>query len=86
MLMIKSNTKVADWHKVSAVEATRRLDVDPETGLSSKDAEARLDEFGPNRLREILDFLLSLKLIFQTEFVFHLVIDSSRDANASCFR
>ena len=53
MLMIKSNTKVADWHKVSAVEATRRLDVDPETGLSSKDAEARLDEFGPNRLREI---------------------------------
>lgn len=52
MTMIKPNTKAADWHKLSAVEATERLDVDPETGLSTKEAEARLDEFGPNRLRE----------------------------------
>ncbi len=44
--------KAADWHKVSAVEATRQLDVDPRTGLSSKEAGARLREFGLNRLRE----------------------------------
>ena len=42
----------ADWHRVSAVEATQRLDVDPEKGLSSEEAAERLEQCGSNRLKE----------------------------------
>jgi Ca2+-transporting ATPase len=51
--MIKSTTKAADWYKVSAIEATELLDVDPTTGLSTSEAEARLGDFGFNRLKEM---------------------------------
>jgi len=50
--MIDSNTTAADWHQVSAAEATQRLGVDPVTGLSSEEAAARLEHYGPNRLNE----------------------------------
>jgi len=50
--MENSNTTVADWHRVSATEATQRLGVDPVTGLSSEEAAARYQHNGPNRLKE----------------------------------
>ncbi len=42
-----------NWHHVSASDTTRRLGVDPDSGLSSAEASARQSEFGPNRLKEI---------------------------------
>src|SRR5210317_372844 len=50
--MTESNTKAAEWHQVTAAEATRLLRVDPVTGLSSDEAVARHLHYGPNRLRE----------------------------------
>jgi Ca2+-transporting ATPase len=50
--MIKNNTKAADWYRVSAIEATQRLDVDPQIGLSSQEAASRQTQFGRNRLKE----------------------------------
>ena len=50
--MIKNTTTPAEWHKVSASEATQLLDVDPVTGLSSEEAAARQQHYGPNRLKE----------------------------------
>jgi len=47
------NKSIADeWHQVSATEATRRLDVDPVSGLSSEEAAARQLQYGPNSLNE----------------------------------
>ncbi len=42
-----------NWHRVSASDTTRRLGVDPKSGLSSAEASARQAQFGPNRLEEI---------------------------------
>jgi Ca2+-transporting ATPase len=50
--MTESNSKATDWHQVSAIEATQRLDVDPVTGLSSEEAATRASLYGPNRLEE----------------------------------
>ena len=50
--MIEKTTNPTEWHRVSASEATRRLDVDPVTGLSSAEAIARQQHYGPNRLKE----------------------------------
>ena len=50
--MTESNTTAAEWHQVTATEATRLLRVDPVTGLSSDEAAARHLYYGPNRLRE----------------------------------
>ncbi len=50
--MTEDKSKVADWHLVSASEATQRLDVDPASGLSSEEAASRALHFGPNRLTE----------------------------------
>jgi len=46
----KANT--ADWHQVSANEATQLLEVDPVTGLSSAEVASRALHYGPNRLEE----------------------------------
>ncbi|WP_243670405.1 cation-transporting P-type ATPase [Methanoculleus chikugoensis] len=40
-----------DWHALSAAEVQRELDADP-SGLSTGDAEERLQRYGPNVLRE----------------------------------
>jgi Ca2+-transporting ATPase len=42
-----------NWHRVSASDTTRRLGVDPASGLSSAEVSARQAKFGPNRLKEI---------------------------------
>jgi len=50
--MINHDTTSAEWHQVSATEATQRLGVDPVTGLSTVEAAARQEHYGPNRLDE----------------------------------
>ena len=50
--MIKGNTTAADWHQVSATEATELLGVNPAKGLSSEEAASRFEHYGPNRLKE----------------------------------
>jgi Ca2+-transporting ATPase len=42
-----------NWHRVSASDTTRRLGVDPASGLSSAEVSARQAKFGPNHLKEI---------------------------------
>ncbi len=51
--MIQGEPTEETWYRVSATEATRRLDVDPIKGLGSEDATSRQEKFGPNRLKEI---------------------------------
>ncbi len=50
--MTENETNTGGWHQVTAAEATRRLDVNPETGLSSEEAAARQQHYGPNHLKE----------------------------------
>jgi P-type Ca2+ transporter type 2C len=45
-------TPVTRWHALPAGEAATRLEVKPEVGLSSAEATARLERYGPNRLDE----------------------------------
>ena len=40
------------WHALAAEEALERLQTFAEQGLTSKEAERRLHEFGPNQLKE----------------------------------
>lgn len=40
------------WHTLSWEEAVEQLDVDPKSGLSRDEAERRLEEYGPNELRQ----------------------------------
>jgi Ca2+-transporting ATPase len=40
------------WHALPAEEVTRRLEVDPQAGLSSAEAARRLERYGRNRLDE----------------------------------
>ncbi|PSR16729.1 carbonate dehydratase [filamentous cyanobacterium CCP3] len=39
------------WHQVEGREVTQQLEVDPETGLSTQEAQARLERYGPNELK-----------------------------------
>ena len=41
-----------NWHSIEAEDALDQLKVDPEKGLSSEDVQNRLNEYGPNRLKE----------------------------------
>ena len=40
------------WHILNAQQAAAQLQVDPRQGLSSTEAERRLADYGPNRLKE----------------------------------
>ncbi|MCD6416341.1 MAG: HAD-IC family P-type ATPase [Planctomycetes bacterium] len=40
------------WHTLGAEEAVRKLKTDPEAGLSGKQARRRLNQHGPNHLRQ----------------------------------
>ncbi len=40
------------WHSLSAQEIAARLGVQPASGLSTQEARRRLEQYGPNRLRE----------------------------------
>jgi magnesium-transporting ATPase (P-type) len=42
----------SDWHELTAADAVRLLDVDGLAGLSSAEATARRERYGPNRLPE----------------------------------
>ena len=42
----------AAWHARPAADAVRELDVDPAAGLSSAEAQRRVEQYGPNRLAE----------------------------------
>ncbi|WP_225885235.1 cation-translocating P-type ATPase [Leptolyngbya sp. KIOST-1] len=39
------------WHQVEGREITQQLGVDPETGLSTQEAQARLERYGANELK-----------------------------------
>ncbi|MGE5674819.1 MAG: cation-translocating P-type ATPase [Mycobacterium leprae] len=39
------------WHQMTGDEVLTKLSVDPLLGLSARDASARLNEYGPNRLK-----------------------------------
>jgi Ca2+-transporting ATPase len=41
-----------NWYTLSPEEVGKRLQVDPAKGLSSDEAKARLQKYGPNRLAE----------------------------------
>ena len=43
--------RATPWHTLPADEILSRFDVDPERGLSGREAEARLQQYGPNRIR-----------------------------------
>src|SRR5215213_8215718 len=47
-----TTTEGPTWHVLSAANATRELDVEPERGLTSEEAAARLARYGPNRFAE----------------------------------
>lgn len=40
------------WHTQTSVDIARKLSVEPTTGLSGTDAKRRLEQYGPNELRE----------------------------------
>jgi len=73
-LIKQSEPKTADWHQVSATEATRRLGVDPVSGLSSNEAASRQAEYGPNRLKEVPPRSRWLLLLDQFKGILILVL------------
>ncbi len=73
-MITQSDPKAADWHQISATEATLRLGVDPVTGLSSDEAATRHIKYGPNRLKEIPPRSRWLLLLDQFKGVLILVL------------
>ncbi len=47
-----TTTEPQIWHVLSAERTTTELDVEPERGLASEEAAARLQRYGPNRFAE----------------------------------
>src|SRR4051812_21924843 len=47
-----TTTEPQVWHVLSTESTTRELDVEPERGLTSEEAAARLQRYGPNRFAE----------------------------------
>ena len=70
----QSESRTADWHQISATEATLRLGVDPVSGLSSDEAATRRAKYGPNRLKEIPPRSRWLLLLDQFKGVLILVL------------
>lgn len=62
------------WHTLSATDAVRTLETDPEQGLTSSQATERLDRHGPNRLAEVPPRPEWLKIIDQFRSVLILVL------------
>ena len=44
-----TTTEPQIWHVLSTESTTRELDVEPERGLTSEEAAARLQRYGPDR-------------------------------------
>jgi len=72
--MTQSEFTQADWHQVSATEATQRLGVDPVAGLSSDEAATRQSKYGPNRLKEVPPRSRWLLLLDQFKGILILVL------------
>ena len=72
--MTQSEFTDANWHQVSATEATRRLGVDPVYGLSSDEAATRQSKYGPNRLKEVPPRSRWLLLLDQFKGILILVL------------
>ena len=72
--MTQSEFTDANWHQVSATEATRRLGVDPVSGLSSDEAATRQSKYGPNRLKEVPPRSRWLLLLDQFKGILILVL------------
>jgi Ca2+-transporting ATPase len=72
--MTNNKSTASDWYRVSAIEATRRLGVDPLTGLSSEEVAARQAHYGPNRLKETPPRSRWLLLLDQFKGVLILVL------------
>ncbi|ABM61248.1 cation-transporting P-type ATPase [Halorhodospira halophila] len=47
----QAEQRQADWHAIHSEEVVSRLEAQPGSGLSSEQAEQRLEHYGPNRLR-----------------------------------
>ncbi len=45
-------TETPTWHVLSREGAVHELDVEPERGLSSDEAAARIERYGPNKFAE----------------------------------
>src|SRR4051812_14843672 len=45
-------TAESPWYRLTGDEATATLDVDPQSGLTSAEAQARLEKYGPNKFAE----------------------------------
>lgn len=54
------------WHVQDVKEICRKLEVDPEEGLSSAEADARLKKYGPNQLQQKQG--VSLAVLFVNQF------------------
>src|SRR4051812_23324587 len=63
-----TTTEAQVWHVLSTESTTRELDVEPERGLTSEEAAARLQRYGPNRFAEA-----------KTEPRWHAFLRPSRD-------
>lgn len=48
--MPEPNTQQANWYAQSAAAVAQQLNVDPAKGLSSAEAQQRLQQHGPNKL------------------------------------
>ncbi|MBI5644188.1 MAG: cation-translocating P-type ATPase [Deltaproteobacteria bacterium] len=67
-----------DWYQKKAIDIIRELGTDPEKGLSSAEADARLKTFGPNRLAEEKKEHPILKFLKQfTEFIILVLIGAA---------
>lgn len=64
------------WYNKDAQEVTKELHVDPLTGLSSKEAEARLEKYGKNKLKEKekTPFIKKLLAQFQDVMIYILLV------------
>ncbi len=46
----KNKQRTEKWHSMDAKEVLKKIEVDPEKGLSPDEAKKRLEEYGPNEL------------------------------------
>ncbi|MBI1913012.1 MAG: calcium-transporting P-type ATPase, PMR1-type [Deltaproteobacteria bacterium] len=72
-----------EWYQKKVNQVLEELNTDPEKGLSSGEARARLDKWGPNSLAEQKKEPLILKFLKQfTEFIILVLIGAAAIAGA----
>ena len=65
---------MSTWHSMSLGEITARLETDRHRGLSSKEAQKRLQKYGPNQLEGKPPRPLILRLLDQLKDPMILVL------------